>query len=93
MVRLFGWVFIIVSFGMLYWWQPEFFQQAYGIIEHGDIIGLAEYLRSFGSWSILVTVLLFIIMTFTIVFPFMMNGWLLAESSVKADDSRDAISL
>ena len=71
MVRLFGWVFIIVSFGMLYWWQPEFFQQAYGIIEHGDIIGLAEYLRSFGSWSILVTVLLFIIMTFTIVFPFM----------------------
>ena len=71
MVRLFGWVFIIVSLGMLYWWQPEFFQQAYGIIEHGDIIGLAEYLRSFGSWSILVTVLLFIIMTFTIVFPFM----------------------
>lgn len=71
MVRLFGWVFIIISFGMLYWWQPEFFQHAYGIIEHGDIIGLAEYLRSFGSWSILVTVLLFIIMTFTIVFPFM----------------------
>ena len=71
MVRLLGWVFIIISFGMLYWWQPEFFQHAYGIIEHGDIVGLAEYLRSFGSWSILVTVLLFIIMTFTIVFPFM----------------------
>lgn len=71
MVRLFGWLFIIVSFSLLYWWQPEFFQHAYSIIERGDIIGLAEYLRSFGSWSIIVTLILFILMTFTIVFPFM----------------------
>lgn len=71
MVRVLGWLFIIVSFGMLYWWQPEFFRHAYSIIERGDIIGLAEYLRSFGSWSIIVTILLFIVMTFTIVFPFM----------------------
>ncbi|WP_378952193.1 TVP38/TMEM64 family protein [Pelosinus sp. sgz500959] len=71
MVKLVGWLFIILSFGILYLWQPEFFQHAYGIIEHGDIVGLADYLRSFGSWSILVTILLFIVMTFTIVFPFM----------------------
>lgn len=71
MVRVLGWLFIILSFGMLYLWQPEFFQQAYRSIEHGDIIGLAEYLRSFGPWSILVTILLFVVMTFTIVFPFM----------------------
>lgn len=71
MAKLFGWLFIIVSFGMLYLWQPEFFQHAYSIIEHGDIIALADYLRSFGPWSIVVTIILFIVMTFTIVFPFM----------------------
>ena len=71
MAKILGWLFIIMSFGMMYLWQPEFFQHAYRIIENGDIIGLAEYLRSFGLWSIAITLLLFIIMTFTIVFPFM----------------------
>lgn len=71
MAKLFGWLFIIFSFGMMYLWQPEFFQHAYSIIEKGDIIALAEYLRSFGPWSILVTIILFVVMTFTIVFPFM----------------------
>ena len=71
MAKVLGWLFIIMSFGMMYLWQPEFFQHAYRIIENGDIIGLAEYLRSFGLWSIAITLLLFIIMTFTIVFPFM----------------------
>lgn len=71
MAKLFGWLFIIGSFGLMYLWQPEFFQHAYSIIEKGDIIALAEYLRSFGPWSILVTIILFVVMTFTIVFPFM----------------------
>ncbi|WP_235334190.1 TVP38/TMEM64 family protein [Pelosinus fermentans] len=71
MIRFFGWLFIIVLFGAIYLWQPEFFQHSYSILKHGDIIALAEYLRSFGPWSILITILLFIIMTFTIVFPFM----------------------
>lgn len=71
MAKLFGWLFIILSFGMMYLWQPEFFQHAYSIIEKGDIIALAEYLRSFGTWSVLVTIVLFVVMTFTIVFPFM----------------------
>ena len=71
MGKLFGWLFIIATFGMLYLWQPDFFQHAYSIIEKGDIVALAEYLRSFGPWSILVTIILFVVMTFTIVFPFM----------------------
>jgi len=71
MARVLGWLFIILSFGMMYLWQPEFFEHAYSIIEHGDINGLAQYLRSFGSWSILITITLFVVMTFTIVFPFM----------------------
>jgi len=71
MAKLFGWLLIIVIFGMLYLWQPDFFQHAYRIIEHGDIALLAEYLRGFGPWSVLITIILFVIMTFTIVFPFM----------------------
>ncbi len=71
MARFWGWLFIVVSAGLVYMWQPDFFQHAYKIIKHGDIAALAEYLRSFGVWSVVVTVLLFVIMTFTIVFPFM----------------------
>lgn len=71
MVKLLGWLFIILSCGLLYLWQPEFFQHAYSIIKHGDIIALAEYLRGFGPMSIVVTIILFIVMTFTVVFPFM----------------------
>lgn len=71
MTRFFGWLFIFILFGAIYLWQPDFFQHSYSILKHGDIIALAEYLRSFGPWSVLITILLFIVMTFTIVFPFM----------------------
>ncbi len=72
MGKVWGWLFILLLGGLVYLWQPEFFQQAYAIIERGDIAALSQYLRSFGiGWSILVTLILFVIMTFTIVFPFM----------------------
>lgn len=71
MNKLWGWLVIITAVGLTYLWQPEFFQEAYGIIKHGDIAALAEYLRSFGGWSVVITLALFVVMTFTIVFPFM----------------------
>ena len=71
MSKLLGWLVIAALIGLTYMWQPEFFHHAYGIIERGDIAALAEYLRAFGAGSILVTLLLFVVMTFTIVFPFM----------------------
>lgn len=71
MAKFWGWLFVIVSAGLVYMWQPDFFQHAYKIIERGDIAALAEYLRSFGVWSVVVTIILFVIMTFTIIFPFM----------------------
>jgi len=71
MNKLLGWIAIAAMIVLTYIWQPEFFHHAYGIIEKGDIAALAEYLRSFGASSILVTILLFVVMTFTIVFPFM----------------------
>lgn len=71
MNKILGWLAIIAIIALTYMWQPEFFHHAYGIIEKGDIAALAEYLRSFGTASILVTIILFVVMTFTIVFPFM----------------------
>lgn len=71
MGKIWGWLFIIATGVLLYLWQPEFFQHAYGIIRKGDIAALAEYLRSFGAWGVVVTLALFVVMTFTVVFPFM----------------------
>lgn len=71
MSKIWGWLSILIVSSLLYLWHPDFFREAYRIIQHGDISALAEYLRSFGPWSIIVTMLLFIVMTFTIVFPFM----------------------
>jgi len=71
MGRIYGWLFIIAAATAVYMWQPEFFNHAYGIIQKGDIAALAEYLRSFGAWGVVVTLTLFVVMTFTIVFPFM----------------------
>ncbi|HWR44449.1 TVP38/TMEM64 family protein [Sporomusa sp.] len=71
MNKLLGWLAIAVIIGLTYMWQPEFFHHAYGIIEKGDIAALAEYLRSFGPSAVLITIILFVVMTFTIVFPFM----------------------
>ena len=71
MNKLWGWLVIIVVVGLTYLWKPDFFQEAYDIIKHGDIAALAEYLRSFGGWSVVITLVLFVVMTFTIVFPFM----------------------
>ncbi|SMC55822.1 TVP38/TMEM64 family protein [Sporomusa malonica] len=71
MNKLFGWLAILAIIVLTYMWQPEFFHHAYGIIEKGDIAALAEYLRSFGPSAVLITLVLFVVMTFTIVFPFM----------------------
>lgn len=71
MNKLGGWLVIIISAGLLYIWQPEFFHTAYGMIQQGDIAALAAYLRSFGAWSVVITLALFVVMTFTIAFPFM----------------------
>ncbi len=71
MKKALGWLAVLTIIILMYMWQPEFFHHAYGIIEKGDIAALAEYLRSFGAGAVLITLILFVVMTFTIVFPFM----------------------
>lgn len=71
MKKLISWLLIMLLGVAFYLWQPDFVHQAYYIIKHGDIAALADYLRSFGHWTIVAIIVLFVIMTFTIVFPFM----------------------
>ncbi|HWR40107.1 MAG TPA: TVP38/TMEM64 family protein [Patescibacteria group bacterium] len=71
MNKLWGWAFILAISAATYGFFPEFFHQTYGYLKHGDIQHLAIYLQSFGLWSVAVILLLFVVMTFTIVFPFM----------------------
>lgn len=71
MGKVLGWLVIIGLSWLLYMWQPEFFRHAYSILQKGDIAALAEYLRAFGPWGVVATLALFVVMTFTIVFPFM----------------------
>ena len=72
MGKIIGWFVVAAMAAGVYLWQPGFFHHAYGINVTGDIAALAEYLRSFGTaTAVLVTLALFVVMTFTIVFPFM----------------------
>ncbi|CUH95008.1 putative membrane protein [Propionispora sp. 2/2-37] len=71
MQKLWNWFFIFAVIGLVYLWQPDLFQYSYYLLQQGDILALADYLRSFGLWSLGITLLLFVVMTFTIVFPFM----------------------
>lgn len=71
MKKIVAWLVIIAAAGIAYLLFPDFFRQSYGYLEKGNIAGLADYLKSFGAWSIAVIIALFVVMTFTIVFPFM----------------------
>jgi uncharacterized membrane protein YdjX (TVP38/TMEM64 family) len=57
---------------LFYLWHPELFQQSIALIRHGDAAVLADFLRGFGLWGVIVTIALFVVMTFTIVFPFIL---------------------
>jgi len=70
MNKLFSWLAVIAVTGFIYWCQPDFFRHAYKIIEHGNIAALADYLHSFGPAAVFAILVLFVVMTFTIVFPF-----------------------
>lgn len=70
MKKFWGWLGVIVIVAALYLWQPELFHNTYYHIARGDIPGLSEYLSSFGVGTIIIIMFLFIVMTFTIVFPF-----------------------
>jgi uncharacterized membrane protein YdjX (TVP38/TMEM64 family) len=70
MSKIWGWLAIFGIMGFCYLLSPEFFHTSYAILSRGDIGAMAEYIRSFGAASVLVTLLLFFIVTYIIVIPY-----------------------
>jgi uncharacterized membrane protein YdjX (TVP38/TMEM64 family) len=71
MSKFWGWLAVFGLMGIVYLLFPEFCREAYIMLTRGDIAALAEYIRSFGAMAVVITILLFVITTFTVVFPFM----------------------
>lgn len=71
MKRVWSWLAILVLAFSTYLLFPETCKTFYSMIEHGDIAALAAYIQGLGFGGVAVTLFLFVIMTFTIVFPFM----------------------
>ncbi|MFA6075199.1 MAG: TVP38/TMEM64 family protein [Negativicutes bacterium] len=70
--KILSWIIIIAVCIGTYEINPEFFQKSLKMIAVGDIQSLATYLHSFGAWTAVILLLLFIILTFDVVFPFML---------------------
>lgn len=71
MRKLISWVIFCLAVFTAYLANPEFFQHAYLLISHGEISALAEYLRSFGWATVAVIILVYIIMTFCLIVPYL----------------------
>lgn len=66
------WIIVIAACIGAYEFNPEFFNKSLKMIAVGDIQSLATYLHSFGIWTAVILIFLFIILTFDVVFPFML---------------------
>ena len=71
MSKICGWLAILATIALTYFLAPNFCNNIFNIISSGDIAALSEYIKSFGHLSVLIIILLFVVMTFTVVFPFM----------------------
>jgi uncharacterized membrane protein YdjX (TVP38/TMEM64 family) len=63
-------VLLFLLFGILYWMNPLFFYKLIEVLRSGDVDQIAAYLRSFGGWAVLVSILISTIMTFGLIIPF-----------------------
>ena len=70
--KLAMWCIALAACVAVYWIFPEFFHRCFDLMAKGDIKALAEYMRSFGVWTAIILILLFVILTFDVVFPFVL---------------------
>lgn len=59
-------VMLIVGVQLL---APDFFRNTFQLAVSGNVTGLVEYLRSFGSWAILISFLLDVLINAASIFP------------------------
>ena len=70
--KILAWIIIIAVCVGIYEINPHFFHKSLKMIAVGDIQSLAHYLHSFGPWAVVILIMLFIILTFDVVFPFLL---------------------
>ncbi len=66
------WLVIIFFSLLIYYSYPEFFKKIFICLAIGDIKSLAFYLKSFGNWTLSLLLLLFVVLTFDLFFPFIL---------------------
>lgn len=60
---------LVILFGAINFFAEDFFQKTFMLAINGDVQGLVEYLRSFGSWAIIVSFLLDVLINAASIFP------------------------
>ena len=71
MNRVCAWLVVLIIIALTYFLAPDFCNNMFVFISSGDIEGLSQYIRSFGNLAVMIVISLFVVMTFTIAFPFM----------------------
>lgn len=71
MQKVICWFALSVASVIAYAIFPDFFDKIFILIRHGEIAVLADYLRSFGWATVGVILVLYIIMTFCLVIPYL----------------------
>ncbi len=67
--KLFPWMIILIAGLIIHWLNPLFFPQTMQLLQTGDIEGIAEYLRSFGIWAAVISILINIIINLSGIIP------------------------
>jgi uncharacterized membrane protein YdjX (TVP38/TMEM64 family) len=66
------WAVLCMAIYGAYLIRPEFFHQVFRLLKQGEIVVLAEYLRSFGWATIAAIIVVYIVMTFCLITPYLL---------------------
>ena len=62
-------VLLVALFGLIHFFAQDFFTNTFKLAVSGNVNGLVEYLRSFGSWAIVVSFFLDVLINAGSIFP------------------------
>lgn len=67
--KLIPWFSLLAIGGLIHLLNPSFFGQVYSLVRSGNIEAIAEYIRSFGVWAFIVSVVINIIVNLSGIIP------------------------
>ena len=62
-------VLLVVLFGLIHFFAQDFFTNTFKLAVSGNVNGLVEYLRSYGSWAIVISFFLDVLINAGSIFP------------------------